>query len=273
MRALQAQWQAHAKGLPLPRREENALWSAFKAATDAVFAARDAARAARESEAGGHIKTREAIIEGLLALPAVNSTRNAPDIKRALASAEAAWRACPQVPGPHAAALEARYRAAREAAAKRLRDIAGHAAQARFDALIAAAALCLEREAAAEAAPDLEARWSALEDLPDAWKGAMEARFRGVSASKADPRSGALPDILLKLEVACGIDTPSEFLAARQQLKMRALKDALESRRSGASAPVDIERSLLEAAAAPRPDEVSRGRLEKIIAAVRARPA
>jgi len=274
VRVLQGQWQAHAKTLPLPRREENALWSAFKAAMDAVFAARDTARVARKTEADGQIKAREAIIDGLLALPAANSARSAPEIKRALASAEAAWRASPQVPGPHAAGLDARYRAAREAAAKRLRDIAGHALQARFDALIAAVTLCFEREASAEAAPDLEARWNALEDLPDAWRRAMEARFRDVSASKADPRSGAaLPDLLLKLEVACGIDTPGEFLAARQQLKMRALKDALESRRAGAGAPVDIERSLLEAAAAPRPDEASRGRLEKIIAAVRARPA
>jgi exonuclease SbcC len=49
-RALQAQWQAHAKALPLPRREENLLWTAFKGATDAVFTARDAARAARDAE-------------------------------------------------------------------------------------------------------------------------------------------------------------------------------------------------------------------------------
>ena len=275
-RGLQAQWQAHAKALPLPRREENTLWSAFKAATDAVFTERDAARAARETEAGEQIKAREAIIESLLALPAANSTRGAPEVKRALANAETAWRACAEVAGPHAAGLDARYRAARDAATKRLRDIAGHAAQARFDALIATMRLCHEREAAGEVAPDLEARWSAVENLPDAWKPAMEARFRGVSAPKADPRSGlrsgmgtGLPDTLLNLEVACGIDTPSEFMAARQQLKMRALKDAMEGRRAGAAAPADIERWLLDAAATPRPDEVSRARLEKIVAAVR----
>ena len=33
VRALQTQWQAHAKALPLPRHEENKLWTAFKAAT------------------------------------------------------------------------------------------------------------------------------------------------------------------------------------------------------------------------------------------------
>jgi DNA repair protein SbcC/Rad50 len=273
VRALQAQWGDQARALPLPRREENRLWSEFKEATDAIFVRRDAARAARKTEADGAVKAREAIIDGLVALSAENSKRSAPEIKAALASAETAWRACPEVPRPQAAGLDARYRAARQAATKRLGNIAGHAVQARFDALIAAVALCLEREAAVEAAPDLETRWSALEGLPETWKRAMEARFRGAPDPKADPRGAALPDLLLKLEVACGIDSPSEFLAARQQLKIRALKDALESRRTGASAPVDIERSLLEVAAVPRPDEISRGRLERIIAAVRARPA
>jgi exonuclease SbcC len=280
VRALQTQWQAHAKALPLPRREENTSWRAFKTATDAIFTARDAARAARETESSEQIKLREAIIDSLLALPATNSTRTASEIKRALANAETAWRACAEVPRPHAARLDARYRAARDAATKRLRDIADHAAQARFDALIATMALCHEREAAGEVAPDLEARWSAIENLPDAWKPGMEARFRGIAAPKAGPKSGprsgmssdaGLPDTLLNLEVACGLDTPSEFTAARQHLKMRALKNAMEGRQAGVTTPADIERGLLDAAATPRPDEVSRERLEKIVAAVRVR--
>lgn len=208
-RALQAQWQTHAKALPLPRREESALWTAFKAATDAVFTARDAARAARDAE-----------------------------------------------------------RAARDAAAKRLREIADHAAQARFDALIAAMRLCDEREAAGEPSPDLETRWSAIADLPAPWKAAVEARFRGAAPAKPRP----LPDTLLNLELACGLDSPAEFTAARRQLKMQALKIAMENRRPDAGAsPADIERWLLDAASTPRPDELSRARLEQIIAAVRAR--
>ena len=266
VRALQAQWQAHAKALPLPRRDENALWAAFKAALDAVFTARDAARATRESEANAPLKAREAVIETLLALPAENSTRSAAEIKRAVADADTAWRASARVVGPQAAKLEARYRAARDAAAKRLRDLADRAAQARFVALLAAMRLCDEREAAGDSAPDLDARWSALQDLPAPWKTAMDARFRG-AAGAAKPQ--ALPDTLLNLEVACNLDSPPEFTAARRQLKMNALKFAMENRRPSATTPADIERWMLEAAATPRPDEVSRARLEKIIAAVR----
>jgi hypothetical protein len=262
VRALQAQWQAHARALPLPRREENALWSAFKAATDAVFTARDAARAARESEANAPLKAREAIIDTLLALPA----ENVGQIKRAMAEADNAWRSSPRIHGPHAAKLEARFRAARDAASRRLREFAERAAQARYDALIAAMVLCAEREASPDS-PELETRWNALTDLPAAWKTAMDSRFKGTSASKPQ----ALPDTLLNLEVALGLESPPEFEAARRQLKMNALKFAMENRRAGAATPADIERWLLEAAATPRPDELSRARLEKIIAAVQAR--
>jgi hypothetical protein len=263
VRALQTQWQAHAKSLPLPRREENALWTAFKAATDAVFTARDAARAAREAEANAPLKAREAIIDTLLAIPA----ENAGQIKRAIAEADTAWRSSPRIHGPLAAKLEARWRSARDSANKRLREFADRAAMARYDALLAAMRLCDEREASPDS-PDLEARWSALTDLPGAWKTAMDARFHGKSAAKPQ----TLPDTLLNLEVALSLDSPPEFEAARRQLKMNALKFAMENRRPDAGAsPADIERWLLEAAAAPRPDELSRTRLEKIIAAVRAR--
>ena len=278
VRGLQTQWQAHAKALPLPRREENTLWTAFKTATDAIFTERDAARAAKETEFSARIKAREEIIGRLIAL---SHNSNASEIKRAMAEADTAWRGSAEVARPQAAKLDARYRAARDAATKRLGELAAYASQARFDALIAAMALCHEREISGEQAADLEARWNAVENLPDAWKARLEARFRGVgsqpgpqSSSPTGSKSGAkssesLPDILLNLEVACGIESPAEFLAARQHLKLRALKNAMEGRRAIVTTPEDIERWLVDAAATPRPDELSRERLAKIIAAVR----
>jgi hypothetical protein len=267
VRALQAQWQAHAKALPLPRRDENAFWTAFKAATDAVFTARDAARAAREAEANAPIKAREAVIDGLLALPAEITGAQ---IKRALADADTAWRASPRIHGPQAARIESRYREARDTASRRLRAIADRAALARYDALLAAMRLCAEREAGSEPSPDLESRYSALTDLPPAWKTAMDARFNGTTPAKRPP----LADTLLNLEAALSIDSPPDFTAARRALKMLALKNAMENRRPDAGAsPADIERWLLDASSTPRPDDTSRARLEKIIAAVQSRPS
>jgi hypothetical protein len=265
----------------LPRRDENALWTAFKTATDAVFTARVAARAAKETEFSARIKAREEVIERLVALPLTGSV---PDTRRAMAEADTAWRACAELPRPQAAKLDARYRAARDNATRRLSELAAHAAQARFDALIAKMALCQEREAAQDSgsavtddqAADLEARWNAVENLPEAWKAPLEARFRGTGVSRPESKPGknsgeSLADTLLNLEIACGIESPPEFLAARQRLRILALKSAMEGRQAGVTTPADIERWLLDAAAAPRPDAVSRERLAKIIAAVRLR--
>lgn len=217
VRALQAQWQAQAKALALPRRDESALWSAFKAATDAVFAERGTARRAKEAEFNARAKARE----------------------------EAA---------------------ARDAAATRRRvELAAAALHARFDALTAAMALCHELETSDPPPADLEVRWNALQDLPEAWKTRLEARFRATGTKSGE----SLPDLLLRLELACGIDSPPEFLADRQRLKLLALKHAMESRRPAAYTPQDLERWLLDAAATPRPDDSSRTRLAAILAAMR----
>ena len=282
VRRLQTRWQAVAKAVPLPRVDENALWAAFKTAIDALFTARDAARVANEASTNAQLKAREEIIESLVAVSALDS---ASDIKRAVADTDTAWRACADVGGALQAKLDTRYRIAREEATKRLGEIAQRASQARFDALIAAMALCHEREVlnapiSAEQSADLDIRWNAIENLPEAWKAPLAARFRETGASHADSSGSplastsgkhpdaTLPDALLNLEIACGIDSPSEFLAARQQLKIRALKSAMEGRQT-VNTPTDLERWLIEAAAYPRPNELSRERLAKIISAVR----
>ncbi len=285
VRRLQTLWQTVAKGMPLPRRDENALWTAFKTATDSIFTARDAARAASEAEFSSKLTAREEVIARVTAL---SSAATAADIKRGLNEADTAWRACPEVPKSHSAKLDSRYRAARDAATKRISDLAVHVAQARYEALLAKMALCDEREKllgaqdsdgalSEEQAVDLETRWNVIENLPDAWKPKLDKRFSGTAtvaapAAKSGKNAGeTLPDMLLNLEVACGLDSPAEFHAARQLLKMRALKTAMEGRQAVVTTAADIERWLLDAAAHPRPDESSRERLAKIIAAVRQR--
>lgn len=284
VRKLQSQWQAVAKALPLPRRDENALWGAFKIATDSIFTARDAARAAAAAESSANQKAREDIIGRFAALTQATS---ASDIKHAMAEADAAWRACPEAPKAQGAKLDARYRTAREAVTRRLGELAEHASQVRYDALIAKMALCDEREKLLDAhdgtlaedlAVNLQARWHAIEQFPDAWKSKLDARFAGLgpltTAPAARPGKNAsesLSDILLNLELACGIESPAEFLADRQHLKIRALKYAMEGRQTTLTTSADIDRWLLDAAAYARPDETSRARLVKIIAAVRVR--
>ena len=69
MRELQNEWQRHARRLPLARKVENALWTEFKSATDAVFKQRDAAISAHDGELKANLAVREALIErGALAI-------------------------------------------------------------------------------------------------------------------------------------------------------------------------------------------------------------
>ncbi len=286
IKKIQALWQTVAKAMPLPRRDENALWTRFKTATDAIFTTRDAARSAQESARNAKQQARIDIIERVATL---TQLANAADIKRTLAENDSAWRAAPDtrdLPKPQAAKLEARYRAARDAASKRISELAVHAEQSRYDALIAAITLCHERETIeGMETTALQSRWEGLADLPVPWRAVLEVRFQGQSQEQSQvsaPIAGkkhdkklpeTLQDKLLNLEIGCGIDSPTAFQSARQQLKIRALKEAMEGRKNTPTTPVDIERWLLEAAASSRPDEDSRERLSKIIAAVRRRPS
>ncbi len=273
VKKIQSQWQSVAKTMPLPRRDENALWTTFKTATDAIFTARDAARLTAETEANEKLKARNAIVETVSALASVNSAQ---DIKRGLQDADAAWRAAPEAPRPQLAKLDARYRAARDSASKRISDLGRHAEQARYDALLSALALCDEREASdgnTEQHSEQETRWNAIEHLPTAWKTRLDVRFQGGAATSSAKKGETLEDMLLNLEVVCSIDSPDNFLAARQRLKMLALKNAMEGRQHTTASPADIERWMLDAAASARPDALSRERLAKIIAAVRRRPS
>ncbi len=68
LRALQAEWQEMAKGLPLARAAENALWSEFRSAIDLAHGARNAAFDARDAEFKAHGAARNALIARLEAM-------------------------------------------------------------------------------------------------------------------------------------------------------------------------------------------------------------
>jgi hypothetical protein len=95
VRDLQAQWQHQARQLPLARGVEGALWTRFKAATDAVFAQRDAAFHARDAELAANLAECQALIDRVAALATVDDNA---EIKRTLAEAERVWRQGGELP-------------------------------------------------------------------------------------------------------------------------------------------------------------------------------
>ena len=226
VRELQAEWQQQARTVPLMRGAENALWARFKAATDAVFAQRDAAFNARDAELAANLAAREALLARLTALRSDTPTA---EIQRTLTEVDRAWRQSVDLPRGAANALDARLQEAHGAALKALAASGQGHWQALCDTLAAKLALCEERESASASQDEMNVRWAALTGLPAAWERALAQRW-SAPAAPGPLSEVAVNDLLLQLETALDLPATPERLAARRDLKLRAMKDALEGR-------------------------------------------
>ena len=271
VRALQAEWQLHARSLPLARDDEQTLWTDFKAATDAAFAERNAVYSARDAEFEAHAAERAALIERLRPRPEDSLAVQ----RRTLAEVDVAWPRCGPAPRGRAAALEAEFRAARDVLQRWLDDSAQRTWQASCDALDAKLALCLAREteagdgAAVDAAASA-ASWSALPVLPAPLEDALRRRA-GLTPTAATATAPDIDELLLQIEAAWELPTPPAFEAVRRQRKLLAMKLSLEGRRSAAPealAPVAMLALLLARADL---DAGQRDRLAAVLAAWRRR--
>ena len=277
VRELQLNWQASARRLALPRGQEMALWARFKSATDAVFAQRDAASAQREAEWAANLERQEAMLERLTRLDADAAPA---DIERTLADADRSWREGGELPPGALETLERRFHAVRAAAAAQLGSGAQRRWQRQCDTLATHLTLCEQREDldargagddAGEQASEqasLGQRWSQLQSLPAAWSQTLAQRFE--RAVQPGPLSSAeLDDLLLQLEAALGVPSAPAWQAARQTLKLRALKDAMEGRRASDKGPAQQAHWLLAALQQGGLDPGQRERLRALVAALR----
>jgi hypothetical protein len=272
VRDLQAWWQDEARALPLARKVETALWARFKAATDAVYAQREAGLAARDAEAAAALSGREALIARLAAL----GTDAAPaDVDRSLAEVEREWRQAPELPRGAAAALEARYADARAAVRRQLIELGRRRWTAECDALATRLALCDERDdqALAGAVPvaggdELAARWEAAGELPASWQQALARRWADTAG--AGPLKAVDVDLtLLQLEAVFDMPASAEQQAARRELKLRALKDAMEGRTRAADGEAAHHAWLIALLRQGGTSASQRERLLRLVAALR----
>ncbi|HSQ72941.1 MAG TPA: DUF349 domain-containing protein, partial [Rubrivivax sp.] len=268
LRELQAEWQDHARRLPLPRAVEASLWARFRAACDAVFTQRDAAAAARDATLVANLSAGEALLERLQALRAETPPA---DIERTLAEVDRAWRQIGDLPRGAAEAIEARLRTARAEAARWLGAATRQRWQAGCDALQARLALCEAREDGAGDALEAATPWEALGALPAPWAQALTQRWSR-SAAPGPLDAAAVDVLLLQLETALELPITPERQEERRQLKLRALKDAMEGRtpaRQGAAPPAEGLLALLRQGGL---SAVQRARLHEIAAALRQAP-
>lgn len=265
VRDLQAEWQEHAKSVPLSRGAENSLWTRFKAETDAVFAQREAVFNARDEVLRANLMAREALVERLAALTADTP---AAELKRTLSEVDAQWRQAGDVPRQDVPRIDVAWRNAREIAQSHLAASAQRKWQVTVESVLARLALCEQRERDG-ASPALDEAWSAQPPVPALWERALADRW----ANPAAPvDTDTVDQWLLQVEMALDMPSPEAFQGARREWKLRAMKAALESRQSAAEGTVGADdgfaRLLGQSGLAP----TQRERFDAIVAVLRTRP-
>jgi exonuclease SbcC len=268
VRALQGAWREAVQQQPLPRKLEQRLWADFKAAIDALFVVREQAKVAHEAQQQASQSARASVIAGLDALSA---TLDPETLARRIAEGMAQWRQL-DAPRERGDRLETAFRQAHERAQKCLLESRHNQWQIAADELAARLMLCdaVESQATDGEHDAARIRWSALTEarlLPLVWRQALQQRF--AAALQPDGReqgyAGALDDKLLRLEAAFNLPSPADCESARRELKLQAMKQALENRQPQAA--TDGLALIAAALALPCASVGQRQRLQAILAA------
>ncbi len=106
-------------------------------------------------------------------------------------------------------------------------------------------------------------------DLPASWERALARRVTTTKAGDGFLTSLSNDELLLQLEAALALASPQGLEAARRDLKLRAMKAALETRSSAASSLPTANALLVDALARDAFDGAQRERLRRIVEAMR----
>lgn len=264
LRALQERWQEHAKSLPLERKQEQALWQRFRAACDAVFAARKETAHAADHERRAHLHAREAVCAQLETATFEGDDKvQQAAIARTLRDAASAWHASGSVPRASEQKIEQRYKAAVAALQAQSDAIRKRAGAAQANALrdklrlVQALETALAGPDAAIDAAGWESRWKALPPLAAEYERALHARYaaalaaagadRATYAGTLEANRARLLEEVLRLEIVAGVDSGAEF--ARDRLKMQV--DVLQSSLKSGQKPMTQAAQFLQLCAMP----------------------
>ncbi|MDB5988611.1 MAG: hypothetical protein JWQ10_14 [Herbaspirillum sp.] len=261
LRRIQTQWQQRAQGVPLARKDEQALWHAFRTACDAVFAQRKEVALNQDAQRQTHLQEKEAVcaqLEQAVAASAAGVNGPAFDASAAqdtLQQAKAAWSRIGPVPRATERAIEKRFRDAAGTLQRLLQtgqDRAAAAAAAAEAAQIdERLAMCFALDAvltqgglAAEDADAWRTRWQAAPRLTPAacaLEQVLTQRFETalagigsnvvgeVYSQHLQQQRARFDDTLLEVEIALGLDSPPELARQRMQLQVALLQSSLKA--------------------------------------------
>ncbi|HXF46201.1 MAG TPA: DUF349 domain-containing protein, partial [Burkholderiaceae bacterium] len=288
IKELQARWQAQAKALPLPPRDERQTWERFRAACNAVFEARESARQQGEQRQHEQRRAFEAVCEQLEQLARAGDADEA-QIRRTRSELQQQWQQAVGAHGPVPAGLDARFKAARAAVEAALAARARGKEAAVWQALLDKERLCAELDALVIAdrtdtatVQAVRERWAALPALAAAVERRILARREAALAAleklneeyvredylDALERVAAVRrDALLELELLLGLDSPAELQAQRLAVQAKQLRERFKTgAKRGPAAAGDL---LLEWCALPGvADARDRERVARVVAAL-----
>ena len=287
VKALQAAWQEQAKALALLQRDERPLWEQFRAACDAVFAARQSKR----KEEDGHKQASRRALEDICTLleqlaPATDQDDQ--DIRKTARELAEQWRKQSGASDPALRGIESRFKKAKTAVDAMLSARTRARAAAVWTTLAAKERLCDELDGLAQAGggtPDpallaaVPEKWAALPPLPEAWENKMLARrdaaLRALAATSAtgdyaaliERGAGARRERLLELELLLGLDSPPGFQSQRLALQVKQLRERFNNATSASTGSAG-ERLLAWCAEPGATDAADRQRCERIFSKV-----
>jgi hypothetical protein len=220
------------------------MWHRFRAACDAVFARRKESAHAADAERREHQAAKDAIAARLET--AAQSPIDPGAAARLLREAATEWHSAGQVPRAAEAKVDKRYQAAVAAVQHQAEHARRAAGMAQASAMRDKLRLCQQLETSL-ADPDAEqlapaqwdARWADLPPLQGDYERILSTRFTAARDALSGERAGyaraleqnraTLLQEILRLEIAAGIDSGSEFARDRLKLQVEVLQSSLKS--------------------------------------------
>ena len=205
-RELQQQWTSLGEGI---RSTDQKQWREFRAACDRVFAALDAGRKERDTQAAALTGQAQAVVDEaeLLSNDAAVDAETLEARRREL---ESRWRS---VAGSDQR-MESRWRKALERLTARAAEGAREKRLARYSVALRKYALLRELERGLQSAELLTPRWDAEGALPSAFDAPLASRWARACREHAlaEPAESdeAARELLVRLEFGAGLPSPAE---------------------------------------------------------------
>lgn len=286
MIALQKQWQEGMTGaIRLKAGEDQALWTAFRAAGSALFGKRDAEKAEREAGRNAQLAERRALIDEMQALAGQDDAGNdTAALRRGMDDIGARWQAMPWPERKPLRDIEQKFSAARAAVTDRIAAIRRRAEDRKQAAAFARLAVVerAEQVLGSGSTPDLDAvRAEVQGSLAEGEKldATITARLASLEAAikagpdawraRADKVQAERDALLLELEIVLDLPSPP---ALHSQRRMRMLKRLAESKNSRSTPPLmapDAPKAIARLLAMPMAMQGVQERVEAILAATR----